>query len=64
MKNAKISVHIYDSDGNLCEAEAGQKGQVASSRVVPKRSGNYYIIVAIDKSPEERTHWGMVYGFR
>jgi hypothetical protein len=64
VKSARISVHIYDSDGNLCEVDARQKGQFASARVVPKRSGTYYVIVEIEKSPNERTHWGMAYGFR
>lgn len=64
VKSARISVHVYDSDGNLCEVDARQKGQFASARVVPKRSGTYYIIVEIEKSPQERTHWGMAYGFR
>ncbi|MEQ1851848.1 MAG: hypothetical protein ABMA01_09685 [Chthoniobacteraceae bacterium] len=64
VKSARISVHVYDSDGNLCEVDARQKGQFASARVVPKRSGTFYIIVEIEKSPQERTHWGMAYGFR
>ena len=64
VKGARISVHVYDSEGNLCEVEFKPKGQFASARVVPKRSGTYYIIVEIEKSPKERTHWGMAYGFR
>lgn len=64
VKTARVSVHIYDSDGNLCEVEAKAKGQFASARVVPKRTGTYYVIVEIEKSPRERTHWGMAYGFR
>jgi hypothetical protein len=64
VKAARISVHVYDSEGNLCEVDARQKGQFASARVVPKRSGTYYVIVEIEKSPNERTHWGMAYGFR
>jgi hypothetical protein len=64
VKGVRISVHIYDSEGNLCEVESWQKGQLAAGRVVPKRSGTYYIIVEIEKSPRERTHWGMAYGFR
>ena len=63
-KGARVSVHIYDSEGNLCELEPWQKGQLAAARVVPKRSGAYYVIVEIEKSPRERTHWGMAYGFR
>jgi hypothetical protein len=63
-KSAKVSVHVYDSEGNLCEAESKQKGQMFMTRVVPKRSGTYYLIVEIEKSSKERTHWGMAYGFR
>lgn len=63
-KNAKVSVHIYDSDGNLCEIEFKQKGNGALARVIPKRTGTYYLIVEIEKSPKERTNWGMAYGFR
>jgi hypothetical protein len=63
-KDAKISVHIYDSQGNLAEVEATQKGHFATARVVPKKSGSYYLIVEIEKSPEERTSWALAYGFR
>ena len=61
---AKISVHIYDSDGKLVESEAWQKPHKAAARVVPKRTGTYYLIVEIEKSPEERTFWSLAYGFR
>jgi hypothetical protein len=63
-KSAKVSVHVYDSDGNLSEVEFKQKGQMAMARVIPKRTGTYYLIVEIEKSAKERTHWGMAYGFR
>lgn len=63
-ENAKISVHIYDSDGNLAEVESWQKQHFAAARVVPKRTGSYYLIVEIEKSDQERTHWALAYGFR
>ena len=63
-KDAKISIHVYDSMGNLCEVEATQKPHFATARVVPKKSGSYYLIVEIEKSPEERTTWALAYGFR
>jgi hypothetical protein len=62
--NAKISVHVYDSDGNLAEVEHWQKGHFAAARVLPKKSGSYYLIVEVEKSSEERTHWALAYGFR
>ena len=63
--NAKISIHIYDAEGKLAEAEYWKnKPHMAAARVVPKISGSYYLIVEIEKSPLERTHWALAYGFR
>ncbi len=62
-KNAKISVHIYDSEGNLAEVESWQKPHMAAARISPKKTGSYYLIVEIEKSPDERTFWSLAYGF-
>ena len=62
--SAKISVHIYDSEGNLAEVEHSQSKHFALARVVPKTTGSYYLIVEIEKSNQERTHWALAYGFR
>jgi hypothetical protein len=64
LKEAKISVHIYDSDGNLAEVEAWSKPHFAAARVTPKKTGSYYLIVEVEKSPRERTTWSLAYGFR
>ncbi len=65
VENAKITVHIYDSEGNLAEAESWQnKPHMAAARIVPKKTGSYYLIVEIQKSSEERTRWALAYGFR
>jgi hypothetical protein len=62
---AKVSVHIYDSDGKLAEEQdSWEKGHFAAAHVVPKTTGSYFIIVSVEQSPEERTHWALVYGFR
>lgn len=61
---AKISVHIYDSEGNLAEAEHWQKPHFAAARIQPKNTGSYYLIVEIEESPLERTHWALAYGFK
>lgn len=65
--NARISIHVYDSEGKLAESESWNsttKPHMAAARVVPKVSGSYYLIVEIVKSPLERTHWALAYGFR
>lgn len=64
VEGARISVHIYDAEGNLAEAESKQYSHFAIARVKPKSTGSYYLIVEIEKSSEERTHWALAYGFR
>src|SRR5216117_828061 len=62
---AKVSVHVYDSDGQLAEEPDGwEKGHFAAAHIIPKTTGSYFIIVSVEQSPEERTHWALVYGFR
>lgn len=63
-KAAKISIHIYDSAGNLAESESWSKPHFAAARVVPKKTGSYYLIVEVEKSPDERTYWSLAYGFK
>ena len=64
VKGATLSVQIYDDQGNLVEAESWQKGRVAGARVNPKSTGTYFAIVQILKSPEDRTTWALVYGYK
>lgn len=62
--SASISIHIYDSDGNLAEVEDWQRGRFAAARIIPKATGTYYLIVHIKKSKLDRTAWALVYGYR
>ncbi len=65
VEKATLSVHIYDSEGKLVELpDSWQKGQFAAAHLIPATTGSYFIIVTIEKSPEERTNWALVYGFR
>src|SRR5512132_1711643 len=62
---AKISVHVYDSDGELAEQpDSWAKGHLAAAHIIPKTTGTYFIIVSVEESPAARTHWALVYGFR
>jgi len=64
VKGATLSVHIYDDSGNLVDAESWQKGRFAGARVSPKATGTFFAIVQILKSPEDRTPWALVYGYK
>lgn len=68
-KNARISVHAYDADGNIADGETWDRtdanGQsFAGVSVLPKRTGTYYLMVKIEHSPSARTEWGMVYAYK
>ena len=65
VESAKISIHVFDADGNPAEVQTWQnKPHMAAARVVPKTTGSYYLIVEVEKSSQERTHWALAYGFR
>jgi len=62
---AKVSVHIYDSDGKLAEQpDSWAKEHLAAAHIIPKTTGSYFIIVTVEESPAARTHWVLAYGFR
>ncbi len=68
-KGAKISVHVYDSDGNLVEEAGSWQNErsdcaFAGVEVVCKKTGTYFLIVKVEKSPAERTDWGLVYSYK
>lgn len=61
---AKLQVHVYDSGGNLVDAQAWSKGHMAGVRVQPKRTGTYYIVFQIDDTKLKRTRWALAYGYK
>ena len=63
--HAKVSVHIYNSDGKLAEQrDSWAKEHMAAAHIIPKTTGTYFIIVSVEESPAARTHWALAYGFR
>src|SRR5205809_6485268 len=62
---AKVSVHIYDSDGKLAERpDSWAKDHMAAAHIIAKTTGSYFIVVSVAESPAARTHWVLAYGFR
>ena len=63
-RTAVVTVSVYDSNGKLVQTDAWQRGRFSGAKVVPARSGTYYAIVTVHKSPDERTRWALVYGYK
>lgn len=70
-KGAKVSVHIYDSDGNLIDEDAWQRANdagepFAGAGARPRRTGTYYLMVKVESAPANipRPEWGMAYAFK
>jgi hypothetical protein len=68
VKSSRISVHVYDAEGKLTEAEHWQKSNVAGVRVKPAKTGEHYIIVSAKPDPDSQTpaplQWAMAYAYR
>jgi hypothetical protein len=64
VEGAKLRVNIYDAQGNLAESKSWQEGKFAYAEIKPRATGTYYLVVEVLSSPEERTGWALVYGFR
>src|SRR5215471_103119 len=63
--HANVSVHIYDSGGQLAEKpDSWAKDHFAAAHIIPKTTGSFFIIVSVEKSPVARTPWALAYGFR
>jgi len=63
--HAKVSVHIYDSDGKLAEQpDSWARDHFAAAHIIPKTTSTYFIIVSVEESPAAHTRWVLAYGFR
>jgi hypothetical protein len=61
---ASITLHVYDTDGKLCDSEAWQKGPRAAVKVTPKKSGTYFFVFSVEESPTKKTRWSLAYGYK
>ena len=64
VKKAVLSLAIYDSDGQLVSEDTSRPGFLVTTKIVPKKTGTYYAIVTVHKSPVERTGWALVYAYK
>ena len=63
-EDSEVSIHIYDTEGKLADAEAWKKRNVAAVRVVPSTSGTYYLRIGMEKAPMSPAEWAVIYAYR
>jgi hypothetical protein len=67
-KNTKLSVHVYDQDGNLVESNSWQRenadGSFAGAVVRPSSTGTYFLMLKAEASSGEDTPWNMAYAYK
>ena len=68
VKGAKVSVHVYDQDGNLVDGRTAEKANgeshFAEVDVRPESTGSYYLIVKVEQSSLKSTVWQMAYAYK
>jgi hypothetical protein len=63
--NCETKVEIFDSEGMSVGLESFSKGQMAGVRVLPQKTGTYYLRVTVTSKDKEPTlDWALVYGYR
>ena len=65
---AKVSVHVYDQDGNLVDGHTWELAVGSTSfagvDLKPDSTGSYFLIVKIEQSPAKSTAWQMAYAYK
>ena len=68
VKGAKVSVHVYDQDGNLIDGRtleaAYGDSHFAEVDVKPASTGSYFLIVKVEQSSAKSTPWQMAYAYK
>lgn len=64
-ENCELALEVFDAEGNSVGLESFAKGSTAGVRVLPSKTGTYYIRVTVtSKSSESALDWAVVYGYR
>ncbi len=59
-----VSVGVFDEMGNSVILESFSAEGKAGVRVLPQRTGTYFIQVSVESEEFEELDWGLVYGYR
>ena len=63
-----MRVRLYDGEGNPVHTNYWQHeasdGSYAAAEILCQHTGTYFVVVSLEKAPEARVPWGVVYAYR
>ena len=62
--DSTATVSVFDGKGNSVSLESFSKDGKAGVRVLPNKTGTYFIRVTVDSKKHKELDWGLVYGYR
>lgn len=63
-ENVKLTLDAYDAKGNKVTVETKSSGDSASVRILPPKTGTYYLVFTLTGSDGEEIDWALAYGYR
>lgn len=62
--DSTADVGVFDEMGNSISLESFSRDGMSGARVLPKKTGTYFIRVIVKSSEYNQLDWGLVYGYR
>ncbi|MDF1753424.1 MAG: hypothetical protein P1U89_11665 [Verrucomicrobiales bacterium] len=62
--DSDVTVSIFDGKGNSVSLESFSKDGKSGVRVLPNKTGTYFIRVIVTSTEHKELDWGLVYGYR
>jgi hypothetical protein len=62
--NSTVTVGVFDGKGNSVSLESFSKEGKSGVRVLPNKTGTYFIRVTVNSTKHKELDWGLVYGYR
>ncbi|MEZ5304275.1 MAG: hypothetical protein R3F11_27080 [Verrucomicrobiales bacterium] len=62
--DAELAIKIYDENGKAVEIETVPGRDAVAARILPPKTGTYYIAFVLKSKTEKKIDWALAYGYR
>lgn len=62
--DATTQVGVFDEKGNSISLETFSKNGKSGVRILPNKTGTYFIRITLKSTQHKELDWGLVYGYR